>query len=176
MTCSELVKPVVLGHVHGLFGVQGQIKIYSYTRPIEAILEYTCWWLGQGDQWQHYQLLNGRFQGKTLVAQLATGHGQPLADRDRAAALLGLNIAVERSDMPDPPPGQHYWVDLVGLHVQTTQGVTLGQVSSMMETGANDVLVVIGDRERLIPFVMDEFVEAIDWSRQTMIVDWDPDF
>lgn len=176
MTCSELVKPVVLGHVHGLFGVKGQIKVYSYTRPIEAILEYACWWLGQGEQWQPYQLLNGRFQGKTLVAQLAMRHEQPIVGRDEAAALLGLDIAVERSDMPDPPPGQHYWFDLVGLYVQTRQGVALGRVSGMMETGANDVLVVAGDRERLIPFVMGEFVQAIDWPSNTMTVDWDPDF
>ncbi len=78
--------------------------------------------------------------------------------------------------MPDPEPGEYYWFDLVGLRVVTVDDVDLGRVTAMMETGANDVLVVQGDRERLIPMVADEFVTAVDLEAGTIRVEWDPEF
>ncbi|WP_423823751.1 ribosome maturation factor RimM [Salinisphaera sp. SPP-AMP-43] len=167
---------VVLGQVHGLFGVRGWIKVYSHTRPIESILDYQRWWIGNAGQRQQYQVLEGRLQGKTLVARLADAEGEPLPDRDAAVELLDLDIAVAREDMPDPEPGEYYWFDLVGLRVVTLEAIDLGQVSAMMETGANDVLVVKGDRERLIPLVMDEYVTEVDLEAGRIVVDWDPEF
>ena len=168
--------PVVLGQVHGLFGVKGWIKVYSYTRPVEAILDYDRWWIGRADDARPFQVLAGRTQGKTLVAQLGDEHGTPLADRDAAVALLGQDIAVERSALPEPEAGEFYWVDLVGLTVVNTYDVELGQVTAMMETGANDVLVVTGDRERLIPLVADIIVLDVDFDAKRIHVDWDADF
>lgn len=167
---------VVLGQVHGLFGVRGWIKVYSHTRPIEAILDYGRWWIGSAGQRQPYQVLEGRLQGKTLVARLADAEGEPLPDRNAAVELLELDIAVAREDMPDPEPGEYYWFDLIGLRVLTVDAVDLGQVSAMMETGANDVLVVKGDRERLIPLVIDEYVIEVDLEGGRIVVDWDPEF
>jgi len=60
--------------------------------------------------------------------------------------------------------------------VYTLSGQTLGRVKSIIETGANDVLVVGGERERLIPFVLRKVVDHIDLAAGTMRVDWDPDF
>lgn len=167
---------IVLGRISGLFGIQGWVKIYSYTRPLESILDHDVWWIGSTSSWQRHQLLDGRTQGKTLVARLADEAGRPLVDRDAAQALYGLDISVPRDHLPEPPPGQHYWVDLIGLTVRTLDGVELGQVSAMMETGANDVLVVTGQRERLIPLVADEFVIQVEPAAGFMVVDWDPDF
>lgn len=169
-------RPIVLGRVHGLFGVRGWIKVYSHTRPIEAICDYRHWWVGSADDRRRYRVVEARNQGRTLVAHLADASDRPLPDRDAAAALLDLEIAVERADMPDPEPGEYYWCDLIGLRVATEEGVMLGQVTAMMETGANDVLVVQGDRERLIPMVLDECVKSIDLEAATMVVDWDPEF
>jgi 16S rRNA processing protein RimM len=171
-----LRRPVVLGRVHGLFGIHGWLKVFSYTRPSEAIFDYRCWWLGNAEQHHPYQLRAARNQGRMLVAQLADEKGRPLPDRDAAAALLGLEIAVDRAAMPEPEPGQYYWWDLIGLAVATTDGIALGRVSAMMETGANDVLVVTGERERLIPMVADEFVKGVDLEAGTIVVDWDPEF
>ncbi|WP_348761631.1 ribosome maturation factor RimM [uncultured Salinisphaera sp.] len=168
--------PVVLGQVHGLFGVKGWVKVYSYTRPVEAILDYDRWWIGRANEARSFQVLAGRTQGKTLVAQLGDEHGKPLADRDAAVALLEQDIAVERSALPEPEPGEFYWVDLIGLSVVNTQDVVLGRVSAMMETGANDVLVVTGERERLIPLVVDIIVLEVDFNAGQIRVDWDADF
>jgi 16S rRNA processing protein RimM len=98
-------------------------------------------------------------------------------DRDAAAALMGQQIAILRSQLPSPEAGEYYWADLVGLLVSNTEGVALGRVDSLLETGANDVLVVVQDGvERLIPFVQGQFVKDINLEEGRMLVDWDPDF
>ncbi|MBH04522.1 MAG: ribosome maturation factor RimM [Xanthomonadales bacterium] len=176
MAGQGIETPVVLGQVHGLFGVKGWIKVYSYTRPVEAILDYDRWWIGRADEARPFQVLAGRMQGKTLIAQLGDENGQPLPDRDAAVALLDRDISVERDELPDLEAGEYYWVDLFGLSVVNTQGVALGTVTAMMETGANDVLVVSGERERLIPLVVDVVVVDVDFGAGQITVDWDADF
>ncbi len=81
-----------------------------------------------------------------------------------------------RSALPPPKPDEYYWVDLEGLDVKTTEGVALGQVSHLFSTGANDVVVVRGDRERMIPFVQPDFVKSVDFEANLIVVDWDPEF
>ncbi len=78
--------------------------------------------------------------------------------------------------MPASEDGSWYWMDLIGLQVVTTGGVVLGQVTGLVETGANDVLVVQGERERLVPFVIDQYVKRVDLDAGLIEVDWDPEF
>lgn len=160
---------VVLGRISGVFGVRGWVKVYSETDPRENILRYSPWYLGKDGA--AHKLIEGRPQGKTVVAQL-----DGCEDRDRAAALVGQQIAVRRGQLPPPSPGEFYWIDLEGLRVETLDGVALGQVSHLLATGANDVLVVRGERERLLPFVWDDVIKLVDFDERLISVDWDPDF
>ncbi|MEW8368067.1 MAG: ribosome maturation factor RimM [Candidatus Thiodiazotropha taylori] len=162
---------IIMGRVSGLFGVRGWIKIYSYTAPKEGILGYKQWYLKRQGDWQQIKVIAGHPQGKGIVAQLA-GYD----DRDRAAELIESEIAVGRDQLPSLPAGEYYWTDLEGLRVETLEGVDLGRISHLFETGANDVLVVKGDRERLIPYTMGEAVQRIDLEAGLMVVDWDPEF
>lgn len=162
---------VTVGRVAGLFGVDGWLRIYSYTQPRENILGYAEWHLAAGGQWRPADLEQGRRQGKGVVAKLAGIDG-----RDQARAWLGSTIAVARSALPEPEPGEYYWVDLEGLRVRTVDGTELGVVDHLFATGANDVLVVRGERERLVPFVLDEVVERVDPQAGVIEVDWDPEF
>ena len=113
----------------------------------------------------------GREQGKTLIARLPG-----LGDRDTARSLIDTEIAVYRDQLPEAANGEYYWSDLVGLSVVTVQGEELGTVERLIETGANDVLVVTGDRERLVPFVVGRYVKSVDLGAGRIEVDWDPDF
>lgn len=169
-------RPVVLGHVSGLFGVKGWIKVYSYTRPAVNLLEYEDWLIGRQDAWRPFRVLDAREQGKTLVARIAGDDDTPLADRDAAAALVDLQIAVARDQLPAPEPGEYYWFDLIGLDVFNREGAALGRVKAMMETGANDVLVLQGERERLVPFVVGEVIDEVDLDAGRIVADWDADF
>jgi 16S rRNA processing protein RimM len=160
---------VVLGRILGVHGVQGWVKVFSETEPRENIFRYSPWYLGPATEPR--RVLEGRMQGKGLIARL-----ERCVDRDQAAALVGLEIAVRRDQLPPPSPDELYWADLEGLQVQTVAGELLGRVNRLFATGANDVLVVEGARERLIPFVWDEVVKEVDFEHGLMRVDWDPDF
>lgn len=163
---------IVLGRITGLYGVRGWVKVYSNTQPRDNILRYERWQIGRPGQWRMAVLEEGRSHGKGIVAKL-----QGCDDRDAAAALMGLEITILREQLPPTAADEYYWSDLVGLAVSNTEGVALGQVDHLLETGANDVLVVQQDGvERLIPFVQGQFVKTIDLSAGTMVVDWDPDF
>lgn len=163
---------VLLGRVTSAHGVSGWVRIESWTDPRRAIFDYSPWILRTPDGAERrLDRVSGRPQGKGLAAQIPGSE-----DRDQALALVGSEILVPREALPSPADGSIYWVDLEGLSVATLDGQELGTVSHLIATGANDVLVVRGDRERLIPFLRDSVVRDIDFDAGRMRVDWDPDF
>jgi 16S rRNA processing protein RimM len=160
------------GHISGVFGVKGWVKVFSFTAPRENILRYSPWYLRKNDQVRTFNVAGGQRQGNGVVAEL-----EGVNDRDNAVALMGAEILILKRQLPEPKPGEYYWADLVGLQVETGSGIQLGHVDHLLETGANDVLVVIdGETERLIPFLQQQTVLNIDLDKRVMIVDWDPDF
>lgn len=163
---------VPMGEVVGLHGVRGWVKVFSHTEPREAILAYPHWYLRRGEgAWAPVERVGGRPQGKGLVVAF-----EGVDDRDQARAFIGLQIGVPRGDLPELPEGQYYWSDLEGLAAYTLDGEPLGRVSHLFATGANDVLVLQGDRERLVPFVYGETVRRVDLHAGCIELDWDPDF
>jgi len=160
------------GHISGVFGVKGWVKIFSNTHPRENILRYSPWLLQKNNEITEIKVKSGQRHGNSVVAEL-----EGIADRDAAAMLMGSEILILRGQLPKPDDGEYYWTDLVGLQVETQTGVKLGKVDSLLETGANDVLVVVdGDTERLIPFLQPQTVLKIDLAGKLMVVDWDPEF
>ena len=162
---------IVVGKIAGVFGVQGWCKIFSHTSPRKNILQYSPWYLKRHGEWQPIKVLKGRLQGKTIVAQL-----ENVMDRNAAEALRETVIAIKPEQLPKLAHDEYYWSDLIGLDVATVNGVSLGKVTEMMETGANDVLIVKGDKERLIPFLQKDVVTDVDIKAGTLTVDWDPEF
>jgi len=167
---------IVLGHISGLFGIKGWVKVYSHTEPRDNILNYSPWYLWIEGEWLPYRVLQGKPQGKSVIASL-----EQCPDRDSATALVGREIAVTRQQLPALDEGDYYWRDLLGLQVINLDDVTLGTVANLMETGANDVLVVEshsdGERqERLIPYIREQVIRHVDLEQGVIRVDWDPDF
>jgi 16S rRNA processing protein RimM len=163
---------VLIGKIVGLHGVDGWVKLESYTEPRTRIFAYSPWLVTAAQAEQEIAKAHGREHGKGLIGKLPG-----CDDRNAAAALIGATIQVYRSVLPKPKRGEYYWTDLEGLEVVTTQGATLGKVSHLFATGANDVLVVRdGERERLIPYVSKQFVHEVDLQAGRITVDWDPDF
>lgn len=160
------------GQISGVFGIKGWLKVFSYTEPRENILSYSPWVLQKNNQTREIKVLGGQRQGNTVVVEL-----EGIADRDMALALMGSDILIRRQQLPEPGVGEYYWADLVGLQVVTSSGVNLGKVDHLLETGANDVLVVMDEKtERLIPFLQPQTVLNIDLQEGVIQVDWDPDF
>lgn len=162
-------KPLNLGQIAGAHGIRGWVRVHSLTKPREAILEYDSWLLGENQQ--PVEVLAGSRNGKAIVAQL-----EGVTDRDQAEAMKGLEIGIDKSQLPKTGKDQFYWADLIGLEVLLEDERSLGKIEKMMATGANDVMVVEGDRQRLIPFVTGHSVLKVDLESEQIIVDWDPEF
>jgi 16S rRNA processing protein RimM len=159
-----------LGRIVGVFGVRGWIKVYSDTRPPEAILGYRPWRVGKGGTFREVDLAEGRPHGRGIVVRL-----EGCTDRDQAAQWVGSEIAVALAQLPPPKRDEYYWAQLEGLKVVNLEGQELGTVSHLFETGANDVLVVQDKRERLIPYTRD-VIRKVDLDAGVLTVDWDASF
>lgn len=166
---SDRVIP--LGRVTGAHGVQGWIKVHSFTEPRTNLLEYRQWLLDVDGGWRAFTVESAQEAGRRLIAKL-TG----IDDREVAAALAGSSVGVHRSEMPEPGPGEYYWADLEGLVVRNLEGIELGTVDRLIATGANDVLVLAGSGERMIPFVEGDTVRAVDLEKGEILVDWDASY
>lgn len=142
----------------------------SYTDPRDAILQYKGWLLGHEGDWRAAEVAAGKRHGKSVIVRF-----EDFDNREQAAALIGTEIGVNREALPDPEVGQYYWMDLIGLRVVHRDGTELGKIEYMLETGANDVMVVTGEQERLIPFIKDEVVLSVDLEENLVNVDWEWD-
>jgi 16S rRNA processing protein RimM len=160
-----------IGKISGVFGIKGWVKVHSYTDPREGIVEYSPWHISQNGQWREIAVLDGKAQGKTVIARL-----DGVDDCDQAMLLMGARIAIHPDQLESLTEDEYYWRDLIGLKVINTEGVDLGIVEQMMETGANDVMLVKGDRERLVPFTQGHAVLKVDLSAGEITVEWDADF
>ena len=171
-------KDVTLGKVGAVYGIKGWLKIHSFTDDQEAILDYFPWSLKLGNKIQSVDITDWRKHNNGLVVKVAG-----IDDRDIAQKLVGSEIFVSEEALSDLPDGEFYWRDLIGMAVVTDKGYDLGLVSDIMETGANDVLVVkanlkdgFGKKERLIPYLVDQVILSISIEDKQICVDWDPGF
>jgi 16S rRNA processing protein RimM len=171
---------VNVGRITAVYGIKGWVKVHSYTEVPEDVFAYHPWWLKTPHGVKQIEVDEARPHGKSFVA-----HIKDVDDRDIASLYTGCDVAVERALLPELDDGEFYWSQLHGLAVISEyngQIQRLGTVSKLMETGANDVLVVVADeqsidqRERLIPYVPEQFILAIDLAAGEMRVDWDPEF
>ena len=161
---------VVMGRIAVPYGIKGWMKIQPYSEAIDTLADYAQWYVGRGDVWQIYTVVEIKTHVKLLVAQLAGVEG-----RDQALALKGCEIAVARDSLPAAPENEYYWSDLIGLPVVNLNGAAFGVIEQILEAGAHDVLVVRGEREHLIPFV-GQIVRDVDLLARMVRVDWELDY
>ncbi|CDF82453.1 ribosome maturation factor RimM [Pseudomonas sp. QL9] len=167
---------IVLGKIVSVHGIRGEVKVYSFTDPLDNLLDYRRWTLKRGTEVRQAELVSGRVQGNVLVAKL-----KGLDDREVARTYADFEILVPRSELPELDDGEYYWSQLEGLKVIDLNGQLFGILDHMLETGANDVMVVkpcagsLDDRERLLPYT-DQCVQSVDLEAGEIRVDWDADF
>ena len=160
-------KLVTLGRISGVFGVRGWVKVVSYTEPRSNVVEYAIWTLRARGNDRVVEVETGQDHGNQVVAKL-----RGVDDRDRARELVGAEILVERNRLPPCAPGEFYWVDLEGLEVRTPGGEVLGKVDHLLATGSNDVLVVDGQQQRMIPFLVGSVIQRVDLEAGYLVADW----
>lgn len=168
---------IIVGRFTSPYGIKGWLKLLSHTEPMDNIAEYEPVWVQDGNAWKPLELEKVQFHGKGLVAKIAG-----CDDRTQAEQYIGRDIAVKPHQLPQLPVGEYYWSQLEGLSVFNKDDVYFGKVDHLIETGANDVLVVkpvsgsVDDRERLIPYVPVHHVLGVDLKFGRIDVDWDVDF
>lgn len=176
-TNSNLIN---VGRITAVFGIKGWVKVHSYTDPQENLFDYHPWFLRNAHGVKKIEIDEAKPHGDSFVAHIVG-----VDDRDLAMEFTAADIAIERDLLPELDAGEYYWSQLEGLAVFTQFSGTrlrLGVVSKLFETGANDVLVVaadaesIDDRERLIPYVPEQFIISVDIDSREILVDWDPEF
>lgn len=161
---------VPMAKVGSPFGVRGWVHVFADTETPESLLDYTEVWLGSDGAWRQYKIEDAQLHGKGMVVKFLGCN-----DRDQAFVMRNLDIAIPREELPEAGDDEFYWTDLIGMQVQNLAGQSLGVVDNLMESGAHDILVVKGEKQRLIPFVKDIVLEVKD-SDQQIIVDWGLDY
>lgn len=163
---------VVLGRIAGAFGVDGRMRVESWTQPFDGLRRYNPWLIGRNGEYRRYEVEELIVTGRRLVARL-----QGVADRDEARRLYGSEIAAEADQLESLPEGEYYWFQLKGLRVVNERGESLGRVDDLTDTGAHSILVVRDDaRERLIPYVKGEIVRRVDLNEGLVEVEWEADW
>lgn len=163
-------KLVTLGRISGHHGVKGWIKVRSATEPRGNIVDFGVWLLRCDGRRRSVEVEDARVRRGDVIAKL-----RGIDSREQAQDWIGAEIAIERSRLPPCAPGEYYWADLEGLEVRTPAGDVLGSVDHLLATGSNDVLVVAGERERLIPFVLGGVIREVDLAAGVIVADWPVD-
>jgi len=159
-----------MGCIAAPFGIKGWVKVQPFSDDPGTLLDFESWRVGRGEQQKQYSVEASQDHSNALVAKLVG-----IDDRDAAFALRGQEISVERSHLALPADGEFYWSDLIGLKAVNREGIELGRVVSLMESGAHDLLVIKGKRDYLIPFVA-QFVGKVDVAGGLVEVDWGEDY
>jgi len=162
---------VTVGRIGSAHGIRGWNRIISFTQPVDNILNYSPWQMKINGEWQEIKISSGQPHGQHVIAHIVGSN-----DRDQAQALTGADIAISKEQLAKLKDDEYYWSDLEGLTVINQDGTELGQVQGLMETGANDVLVIKGEKELAIPYLPGTYVTKVDLAKQAIHVNWDPEF
>ena len=170
LTPQENNKKLLVGKINGFFGLQGWVKVFSYTNPRTNVLNYSPWSIKVDGNFQSIDITSGREQSKTIVA-----HIKGIDNREDSQKFIGQDIYINKEQLPELTQGEYYWHELIGFDVINKDEEQLGTVDYFVETGANDVLVVKGKKEYWIPYI-EPFLVSIDSKNNKILVDWDKDF
>jgi 16S rRNA processing protein RimM len=169
---------VVVGKFGSTYGIRGWLKVFSYTDISESIFEYSPWYINRKGEGVECKVESWKRHNKGMVVKL-----EGLDLREEAHLLTNVEISIDSASLPKLSEDEFYWRELFGMQVVTTNGYDLGEVTDIMETGSNDVLVVkanlkdaFGQKERLIPFLEEQVIKNVDRIAQRIEVDWDPGF
>jgi len=162
---------VVMGKVVGSFGINGWLKIKSFSEKIELLGKYENWYFSQDEKnWSEKKIEQFKINLNKISVKI---YG--INDRTAADGYKGYLIGIPKQSLPELANNEFYWNDLIGFEVVTLSDVLLGKLETFIETGANDVMVVEGDKQRLLPYVP-SVVKKVDVKQQQIIVDWDENF
>jgi 16S rRNA processing protein RimM len=161
-----------MGRIIAALGIKGWVKVKAFTEAADGLADYPVWWLEDKSGWAPVEVEDTALSNKGLGALL-----KGIGDRNAAERLRGTNIGLPRDQLPQLEKDEIYWIDLIGLAVRNAKNESLGTIDNLLETGANDVMVVSAEdgSERLIPFIP-QVVRDVDRESRIVTVDWELDY
>jgi 16S rRNA processing protein RimM len=161
-----------MGRIIAALGIKGWVKVKAFTETADGLADYPVWWLEEKSGWTPVAVEDTALSNKGLGALL-----KGVNDRNVAERLRGTNIGLPRDQLPQLDKDEIYWIDLIGLAVRNAKSESLGTIDNLLETGANDVLVVKAEdgTERLIPLIS-QVVLNVDRENGLVTVDWELDY
>ena len=187
----------VAGRLGAPHGIKGLVRVQSFLEQPERLAQASVWYFPSTSIQRFPEGFRASFTGpfegadpdtgkqlklygvsvQQLKAQGAkfVGTFAGLTNRNDVEGLANLTFYLPLADLPELDEDEFYWRDLIGLNVLDAEGQIQGKIQEIMETGANDVLVVVSaeGQKHLVPYLPDRVVHAIDLELQTMTVDWD---
>lgn len=163
-------EPIVIGSFGKTFGILGWIKVNSLTSPRKNILDFKPWLIKRKQSWEEICIAASREHSNNIIVKLPN-YNSP----EEAQSLVNAKIAIWQKQLPKLQLSEYYWTDLIDLKVINSQGFDLGTVQDLMSTGANDILVVFGNRKRLIPYISQAILK-VDLPEKIIQVDWEQDW
>jgi len=166
VTPAEHDSLIAVGRITGTHGIKGQLRLQSYSGNLDSLTAARTVILRQPDGiLREYGLRRAADHGTVFLLTL-----DGFDNINQVLDLVGNEICLLPEQLPDTDEGEYYWRDLLGLTVITDGGQTLGTISDILETGANDIYLVTGQgREYLIPAVAD-VITKVDLMARTMTI------
>ncbi len=161
---DQYVLAAKLGAVHGL---RGYLKLHSFTEPFDNIVKYRPWFIDSGTAYQVMVCDQYQRQAKGLIV-----HFEGLNSREVTEHLCNKELYIQRKQLPPLKKGDYYWQELVGLRVENKDGVVFGVVTSMLATGANDVLYIEGEKIHCVPYLPKQVIKHVDKVLGVIVIDW----
>jgi len=171
LSSKKLEEIIVMAKLSSPYGVKGWVKIFSFTEKLDSLLAYKKFFLSKDQKnWLGKEVKEIKLHGKSIIVKFLK-----IDNRSEAENLKDYLIGVSKDLLPKLNKGQYYWNELIGFEVLNLKNISFGNVDTFIETGANDVIVVMGDKERLIPYTSNTVLK-VDTGGEKIIVDWDEEF
>ncbi|VFP86545.1 Ribosome maturation factor RimM [Candidatus Erwinia haradaeae] len=175
MSVQPPFNPLSIGMMGPPYGVYGWLKVSSYTEVVTSMIHYQPWFIQRGGQWHLLELEKWKKYKNQLIIKV-----KGIENRNNVTErLTNYELIIDSESLPVLQDGDFYWKDLVGCQVINTERHALGKVVQIIETGANDVLIVHANlqdnrhtRERLIPFIERIVIKDVNLMTRIISVDW----
>ncbi|QCI24450.1 ribosome maturation factor RimM [Buchnera aphidicola (Muscaphis stroyani)] len=166
-------KSLIVGKVGKSYGILGWITIFSFTEKKEKIFDYLPWFFLKDNKWIQIYLKNWKKYNKNFIILIKN-----IYDRSTVMQFTNSDIIIDKNQLPFLKKNEYYWYDIINYQVINTNQIYLGQVTDLLRTKYNDILIVKNKKNKnnhqntLIPFIEKKIIKKIDLSKKIIIVIW----
>ncbi len=159
------MEKILIAKIQAHQGLNGWLKIYSYSETEEKFSNYT-----------HFFVLNNRNYDQLDIEDIKIDKSikikfRSINSREDAERFIDKSLYIEADQLEKLNDNEYYWKDLIGLDVYIEEGEKIGVISDIIETGSNDVLVIQGEKELLVPYIYGQSIKNVFLNDNKVVID-----